>query len=78
MTVEKTQKLDFSNINKSSSQSFNAQKKLIKQLFSGKSIQCQTCQQPLQLVLPTQNNTESTYGVFCKKGCTDIQLEFEM
>ncbi|MCG9696086.1 hypothetical protein [Shewanella sp. Isolate11] len=77
-SVPKTQKLDFSAINSSTAKSFNEQKNLIKRLFKGKSANCEVCQQPLQLIVPADNQTRGKYGVFCKKGCTDIELEMEV
>ncbi|QFU23623.1 hypothetical protein FM038_016540 [Shewanella eurypsychrophilus] len=77
MTKE-TQKLDFSAINKTTAKSFNEQKNLIKRLFKGNTVLCETCKQPLKLVVPTDIKQTGKYGVFCKKGCTDIELEIEM
>ncbi|WP_076410631.1 hypothetical protein [Shewanella sp. UCD-KL12] len=73
-----TQKLDFSTINKTTAKSFNEQKNLIKRLFKGNTVLCETCKQPLNLVVPTDTAQTGKYGVFCKKGCTDIELELEM
>ncbi|RTR38406.1 hypothetical protein EKG38_12855 [Shewanella canadensis] len=77
MTTE-TQKIDFSNINKTTAKSFNEQKNLIKRLFKGNTVLCETCKQPLKLIVPTENGAEKKYGVFCKKHCTDIELEIEL
>ncbi|WP_394200534.1 hypothetical protein [Shewanella waksmanii] len=74
----KTQKLDFSAINSTTAKSFNEQKNLIKRLFKGNTVLCQTCQQPLQLLVPTEKAQTGVYGVFCKKKCTDIHLEMEL
>ncbi|MCE9678114.1 hypothetical protein LZP69_02750 [Shewanella sp. AS1] len=76
-TEKLTQKLDFSGINKTTAKSFNEQKNLIKRLFKGNTVLCDVCRQPLQLVVPVESDTEGKYGVFCKKGCTDIELEME-
>ena len=73
-----TQKLDFSAINKTTAKSFNEQRNLIKRLFKGNAAQCDTCKQPLQLVVPTEKAKTGHYGVFCKKGCTDILLEIHL
>ncbi|MCG9722525.1 hypothetical protein [Shewanella sp. Isolate7] len=73
-----SQSIDFSAINKSTASSFNEQKNLIKRLFKGNRVDCQTCKQPLQLVVPTEKAQTGHYGVFCKKGCTDIELEIEL
>lgn len=77
MTTE-TNKIDFSIINKTTAKSFNEQKNLIKRLFKGNTVQCETCKQPLTLIVPTEKDTEKKYGVFCKKHCTDIELELEL
>ncbi|QYK00412.1 hypothetical protein [Shewanella psychrotolerans] len=74
----KTQKMDFSAINKTTAKSFNEQKNLIKRLFKGNTVQCEVCKQPLQLIVPTDKQASGKYGVFCKNGCTDIELEMEM
>ncbi|MPY22438.1 hypothetical protein FM037_08395 [Shewanella psychropiezotolerans] len=74
----KTQKLDFSAINKTTAKSFNAQKNLIKRLFKGNTVLCETCKQPLKLIVPTDKQQTGKYGVFCNKGCTDIELELEV
>ncbi|BAJ01280.1 hypothetical protein [Shewanella violacea] len=74
----KTQKLDFSAINKTTAKSFNAQKNMIKRIFKGNTVLCETCNQPLKLIVPTEKQQTGTYGVFCKKGCTDIELELNM
>ncbi|MCL1097265.1 hypothetical protein L2680_04680 [Shewanella gelidii] len=71
-------KPDFSKLNKSANQSFQSQKNLIKRLFSGKTVTCDVCQKNLSLQVPSPSTADKTYGVFCKKGCTDIQLEFEL
>ncbi|KIO37180.1 MULTISPECIES: hypothetical protein [unclassified Shewanella] len=73
-----SQSIDFSAINKSTASSFNEQKNLIKRLFKGNRVDCQTCKQPLQLIVPTEKAQTGHYGVFCKKGCTDIELEIEL
>ncbi|MCG9754052.1 hypothetical protein L1D40_02280 [Shewanella insulae] len=73
-----SQSIDFSAINKSTANSFNEQKNLIKKLFKGNRVDCQICKQPLQLVVPTEKAQTGHYGVFCKKGCTDIELEIEL
>ncbi|GIU19175.1 hypothetical protein TUM4644_06570 [Shewanella colwelliana] len=76
--ANKTQKLDFSAINKTTAKSFNDQKNLIKRLFKGNTVMCEACHQPLHLVVPTEKAQTGQYGVFCKKGCTDIQLEMDL
>ncbi|MCL2917716.1 hypothetical protein [Shewanella litorisediminis] len=68
---------DFSTINKSSSQSFNAQKRLIKDLFAGKTVPCRHCGKPLVASLPGAGETHLLGHIRCPKGCTDIELEVE-
>ncbi|WP_163938482.1 hypothetical protein [Paraferrimonas sp. SM1919] len=68
--------IDFSALEKQSSESFHAQKRLIKQLGRGKTVLCPECSGPLSLRVPGEK-TISNYGVKCQKGCTDIELEFE-
>ncbi|WP_258405481.1 hypothetical protein [Shewanella sp. FJAT-52076] len=68
---------DFSTINKSSSQSFNAQKRLIKDLLAGKTIPCSHCGKPLAASLPAAGETHLLGHIRCPKGCTDIELEVE-
>ncbi|NQZ33644.1 MAG: hypothetical protein HRU06_20435 [Oceanospirillaceae bacterium] len=69
-------KLDFSNINKTTTQSFKAQRNLIKKMAKGEQVLCEHCHQPLTLNAPMANNKDIQTGICCKKGCTDIQLEF--
>lgn len=63
----------FKELQKQSGKSFNNQKALIKKLMSGKVVSCECCGSPLTLTTP--DNGEST-GIHCKKGCTDIELDF--
>jgi len=62
--------MDITAFNKNAAKSFNQQKKLIKKVLSGQSVQCPTCSSTLQL-LPAS----SGFKVSCGKGCTDIELE---
>ncbi|WP_372872464.1 hypothetical protein [Shewanella sp.] len=68
---------DFSVINKSSSQSFNSQKRLIKALLAGQTIPCETCKKPLSASMPPKNDQHILGHIRCPKGCTDIELEVE-
>ncbi len=68
---------DFSIKNKLTSQSFNKQKGLIKRILLGKSTTCPECKAELELILPETKNTNKKPGIYCKKGCTDIELELE-
>lgn len=63
----------FSALQKASKASFFEQKKLLKQLMSGKTVLCGTCKQPLHLFTPEQ---DAKTGIRCKQGCTDLQLDF--
>ena len=67
-------KLDFSVVNKETSQSFHKQKAMIKKVLAGKTVTCDTCLQPLFLV--PKNNEGQAY-IQCKKACTHIELEVE-
>lgn len=66
-------KFDFSTINKSSKKSFNEQKSMIKKIGKGQTVLCPHCQQPLQLIVSSENES----GVNCVQGCTQINLEVE-
>lgn len=70
-------KMDFSNINKTTTQSYNEQKNMIKRVFKGQSVFCRKCGQTLLLKLPVPNQPASISGIYCKKGCTDIELDME-
>ncbi len=68
-------KLDFSGVNKSTSQSFHKQKDIIKKVLSGKSVVCENCAQTLSLV---PKNAAGHAYVNCIKGCTNIELEVDI
>ncbi|MBV7314338.1 hypothetical protein [Shewanella sp. NIFS-20-20] len=72
--------MDFSSKNKMHAASFSAQQRLIKSVFAGKTVLCQQCQQPLQLLAPpkhaSHNNSDAVYGIRCQRACTDIELDF--
>ena len=70
-------KMDFSNINKTTTQSYNEQKNMIKRVFKGQSVLCSNCNQTLLLKLPVPKQPASLSGIYCKKGCTDIELDME-
>lgn len=63
----------FKHIQKQSSRSFNAQKALIKKVFAGREIKCESCHNILSLITPEQSDNP---GIKCAKGCTDIALDF--
>ncbi|NRA83033.1 MAG: hypothetical protein HRU22_04415 [Gammaproteobacteria bacterium] len=71
-------KLDFSAINKSSAQSFHSHKNIIKKIGRGETVLCSTCQQPLTLITAQKGQPNLIPGIRCKKGCTNIELEFAM
>ena len=64
----------FDEIKKTSARSFNDQKALIKKIMAGRVIPCDSCGTTIKRVLPEQSETP---GVYCDKGCTSIELEFE-
>ena len=68
----------FSSLEKASKNSFAKQKKMMKKVMAGQTILCPKCQQPLFLFTPEYCTTSSseTPGIRCKKGCTDLQLDF--
>ena len=70
MTIDLKQ---FSALQKASKASFFEQKKLIKQITSGRTVLCLVCKQPLKLITPEQ---QVSAGIRCNKGCTDILLDF--
>ncbi|WP_191602430.1 hypothetical protein [Marinomonas algicola] len=67
-------KLDFSVMNKETSDSFHRQKAQIKKVLAGKAVNCDRCQQMLLLV---PKNREGFAYITCKKGCSNIELEVE-
>ncbi|NMH64606.1 hypothetical protein [Shewanella salipaludis] len=67
----------FAEIGKLTANSFNAQKQLIKRVLKGQSVSCAGCRQPLNVLLPEQLKPGQKPGIFCKKGCTDIELDME-
>lgn len=74
-----TQKLDFSAINDTTEKSFIEQKNLIKRVLKGTPSQCPVCHKPLTLRLPDPKKQPDAKaaGIFCAKGCTDIELDIE-
>lgn len=68
----------FSELQKKSKSSFANQRQLMKKVMAGQTVLCTTCKQPLFLITPKLGNTacDENSGIQCKKGCTDIQLEF--
>lgn len=63
----------FSSLQKASKDSFAKQKQTMKKVMAGKTELCPECKQPLFLFTPEHDPVP---GVRCKKGCTDIQLDF--
>jgi hypothetical protein len=76
-----TQKLDFSAVNDPTLASFNQQKNLIKRMLKGNSATCTGCNKPLTLLLPPNTKkapkNNKAPGIYCAKGCTDIELDME-
>jgi len=74
----------FAALQKQSKSSFANQRQLMKKVMAGQTVLCPACQQPLCLRTPKQGDTSSNVsaeksessGIRCKKGCTDIQLDF--
>lgn len=68
----------FSALQKASKNSFAKQKQLLKKVMAGQEVLCPTCQQPLHLLTPKHGSIaiNESSGIRCKKGCTDIQLDF--
>jgi len=68
----------FSALQKASKNSFAKQKQMMKKVMAGQTVLCSKCQQPLFLLTPDHCSTASSdiSGIRCKKGCTDIQLDF--
>jgi hypothetical protein len=64
----------FSELQKKGKQSFANQKQVVKKVMGGQTVLCPTCEQPLNLITP--ESTDEIAGICCKKGCTDIQLDF--
>ncbi|MBW4968253.1 MULTISPECIES: hypothetical protein [unclassified Pseudoalteromonas] len=65
--------MDFSNLNKKTSDSFHKQRNMLKQLAKGKTLKCEKCNSVLTLDLATSEVGKG--AVKCKQGCTDIILE---
>ncbi|MBU2871346.1 hypothetical protein [Colwellia sp. E2M01] len=63
----------FAALQKASKASFFDQQKLMKQVMAGKTVLCKTCNQPLKLYTPAQDQLT---GIRCAKKCTDIALDF--
>lgn len=70
-------------LQKASKDSFARQRQMMKKVMAGQTVLCSQCQQPLFLFTPeqsTQGKKSSEQakppGVRCKKGCTDLQLDF--
>ncbi|PCH97943.1 MAG: hypothetical protein COB83_00555 [Gammaproteobacteria bacterium] len=63
----------FSALQKKSKNSFASQRQLMKKVMAGQTVHCSVCKEPLSLFTPGSNDIS---GIRCKKGCTDIQLDF--
>ena len=62
--------MDFAKLNKLTADSYNQQKRLIKNVLAGKQVKCQHCHQELKTTL-----LEQEILVRCEQGCTDLKLE---
>lgn len=64
--------MDFSQLNKKTSDSFYKQKNMLKMLTQGKALKCEHCGTLLMLDLVTD---ELKKGIIkCEQGCTSIEL----
>ncbi len=65
-------------LQKQSKTSFASQRLLMKKVMAGQTVLCPTCQQPLYLLAPEHSDISKNEnsGIYCQKGCTDIQLDF--
>jgi 3-deoxy-D-arabino-heptulosonate 7-phosphate (DAHP) synthase len=74
----------FDLLKKNSAKSFNDQKALIKKLMAGRMINCPDCGKALELNLPKGNQSakqgvqKKKTGYCCIKGCTDVELDFDI
>ncbi|MDO6488062.1 hypothetical protein Q4506_04715 [Colwellia sp. 4_MG-2023] len=78
----------FAALQKASKDSFAKQKQMMKKVMAGQTVICPECQQPLLLSTPKQAKSDKSKqeklttdssiipGIRCKKGCTDLQLDF--
>jgi len=68
----------FAELQKKSKNSFANQRQMMKKVMAGQTVLCSKCQQPLCLLTPEQDvpSSAENSGIRCKKGCTDIQLDF--
>lgn len=67
----------FAVLNQITAASFNEQKNLIKRVFKGKAVQCPHCKQTLKVILPELEKAGQASGIYCAKGCTNIELDME-
>jgi hypothetical protein len=70
-------KPDFTDVNKTAAKNFNNQRDIIKDLCRGKMVTCPECNKPLEMIGPSKKSGSKTPGIYCKKGCTAIELEFQ-
>jgi len=68
----------FAELQNKSKNSYASQRQLIKKVMAGKTVLCTSCQQPIALIMPKHSGSAGSEnsGISCKKGCTDIQLDF--
>ena len=65
--------MDFSAVNKKTSDSFAKQRNMLKKLGKGQTLYCEECRGVLTLDLKTDQPGKGV--IRCAKGCTDILLE---
>lgn len=66
--------MDFSALNKKFANNFNNQKAVLKKLLKGGTVNCDTCNKPLNVAL---NNKDGEFIVSCESGCTQLTLEID-
>lgn len=66
-------KLDFSALNKHSSNSFHQQRNQIKKVLRGDSVLCEQCKQPLILIASDKEQAQ----IGCEKQCTVINMDID-
>lgn len=68
----------FAALEKTSKNAFSQQKQMMKKVMAGQTVLCPQCQQPLILIMPDGDALVGSIppGIRCKKGCTDLQLDF--
>ncbi|WP_404342213.1 hypothetical protein [Pseudoalteromonas mariniglutinosa] len=65
--------MDFTTLNKKTSESFSKQRNILKKLAKGQTIHCESCNGVLTLDLLTNQAKQGV--VRCQKGCTEVILD---